>query len=161
MSRTLRIALVGAGFIGRTHALAIRAVNATFAGSAFTAEPHILADADPARLAAMATSLGFAHATLSWEEAVDAADAVIIAVPSNAHAGIARRCIASGKPFLCEKPVGLSSGEAQALADAASDAGIVNAVGFTYLRAPLVRHAGRLVRAGVIGRPVHFYGRHF
>ena len=160
MSRTLRLGLIGAGFIGRSHALAIRAINATFADCPIKVTPHILADADEGRLA-KAASLGFAQMTTSWEKAVDEADAVIIAVPSNGHAAIARRAIAQGKPFLCEKPVGLSAGEAQALAEEAQDAGVANAVGFTYLRAPLVRHARRLVAEGIIGRPLHFYGRHF
>ena len=92
---------------------------------------------------------------------MDAADAIIIAVPSNAHAEIAHRAIAQGKPILCEKPVGLSSDEAQSLADAAAAAGVVNAVGFTYLRSPLVRQARRLIDEGVLGRVLHFYGRHF
>ena len=161
MARSLRMGLIGAGFIGRSHGLAIRAVNAVFQDCPITAIPHILADADPARLKSAAASLGFTRATTDWREAVDDADAVVIAVPSNAHAEIARRALAQGKPFLCEKPVGLSSEEAQSLADEAQRRNVVNAVGFTYLRAPLVRHAKHLIEAGTIGRPVHFYGRHF
>ena len=159
--RQLRIGLIGSGFIGRTHAMAVRAVNATFPGCPILAVPHIIADADPVRLQQAASSLGFATATADWREAVDGCDAVIIAAPGHTHAEIAHRAIAQGKPVLCEKPVGLSSGQAQELADEAAKAGVVNAVGFTYLRAPLVRHAKQLLQDGVIGRPVHFYGRHF
>jgi len=161
MKPALRIGLVGAGFIGRSHGLAIRAVNGVFEDCPLQAEAHILADADPARLERAAASLGFAKATGDWRQAVDEADAVIIAVPSHAHAEIARRAIAQGKPLLCEKPVGVSSQEAQSLADAAAIAGVVCAVGFTYLRSPLVRHAKRLLGDGVLGRRLHFYGRHF
>lgn len=161
MKGRVRIGLIGAGFIGRSHGLAVRAVNAVFKDCPLAAEAHILADSDPERLKSTAESLAFAQATTDWQEAVDKADAVIIAVPSNGHAQIARRAIAQGKPFLCEKPVGLSSAEAQALADEAAAKGIINAVGFTYLRSPLVRHARNLVEQGVIGRPLHFYGRHF
>ena len=138
-----------------------RAVNAVFPDCPITAVPHILADVDAARAQAAAASLGFERATTDWREAVDEAEAIVIAVPSNGHAEIARRALAQGKPFLCEKPVGLSSEEAQSLADEAARGNVVNAVGFTYLRAPLVRHAKRLIQAGTIGRPVHFYGRHF
>jgi predicted dehydrogenase len=161
MKGKVRIGLIGAGFIGRSHGLAVRAVNAVFKDCPLAAEAHILADADPERLKSIAASLAFGQATTDWREAVDKADAVIIAVPSNGHMQIARRAIAQGKPFLCEKPVGLSSAEAQTLADEAAATGIVNAVGFTYLRSPLVRHAHNLVAQGVIGRPLHFYGRHF
>jgi len=161
MKGRVRIGLIGAGFIGRSHGLAIRAVNGVFKDCPLAAQAHILADVDPERLKTAGDSLGFAHATTDWREAVDKADAIIIAVPSNAHAEIARRAIAQGKPFLCEKPVGLSSAQAQALGEEAAARSIVNAVGFTYLRSPLVRHARNLVEQGVIGRPLHFYGRHF
>jgi predicted dehydrogenase len=161
MKRLVRIGLIGAGFIGRSHGLAVRAVNGVFPECPIDAEPHILADDAPGKAERAAAALGFRRATADWREAVDAADAVIIAVPSNAHAEIARRAIAQGKPLLCEKPVGLSSDEAQSLADAAGAAGVVNGVGFTYLRSPLVRHSRRLIDEGVLGRLLHFYGRHF
>ena len=120
-----------------------------------------MADEAPGKAERAAAALGFSRATADWREAVDAADAIIIAVPSHAHAEIARRAIAQGKPVLCEKPVGLSSEEAHSLADAAAAARVVNAVGFTYLRSPLVRQARRLIDEGALGRLLHFYGRHF
>jgi predicted dehydrogenase len=161
MKRLVRIGLIGAGFIGRSHGLAVRAVNAVFPDCPIDAESHILADEAPGRAELAAAALGFRRATADWREAVDAADAIIIAVPSHTHGEIARRAIAQGKPFLCEKPVGLSSAEAQSLADTAAAAAVVNAVGFTYLRSPLVREARRLIDQGVLGRLLHFYGRHF
>ena len=159
MSRSVRFGLIGAGFIGRSHGLAISAVGSTFPGP-LRAVPHILCDLDPGRAAASARALGFAHHTTDWRRAVDEADAVIIAVPSGEHAAIARAAIAQGKPLLCEKPVGLSAAEAQSLAEAAHEAGVVHATGFTYLRAPMVGEARRIVESGRIGRPVHFTGRH-
>jgi predicted dehydrogenase len=161
MKRLVRIGLIGAGFIGRSHGLAVRAVNGVFPDCPINAEPHVLADEAPRRAELAAAALGFQRATADWREAVDAADAIIIAVPSHAHAEIARRAIAQGKPILCEKPVGLSSEEAQSLADAAAATRVVNTVGFTYLRSPLVRQARRLIEEGVLGRLLHFYGRHF
>lgn len=105
--------------------------------------------------------MGFARATDDWQRAVDESDAIIIAVPSQSHGMIARRAIEQKKPFLCEKPVGLSSAEAQSLADAADAAGVVNAVGFTYVRTPMVAYAKQLLDSGKLGKPMHFYGRHF
>ena len=160
MSDDIRMALIGAGFIGKSHALAIGAVNRVFADCPLRAIPFVLAEADEARAREAAGALGFQQWTSSWERAVDMADAVVIAVPSGLHRAVAERAIAQRKPVLCEKPVGLSSEEAGALAHAAAAAGIVNAVGFTYLRAPLVQEAKRLLESGRLGRPVHFTGRH-
>ena len=98
MRRSVRIGLIGAGFIGRSHGLAVRAVNAVFPDCPIDAEPHILADEAPGKAERAAAALRFSRATADWREAVDAADAIIIAVPSHAHAEIARRAIAQGKP---------------------------------------------------------------
>ena len=161
MKRQVRIGLIGAGFIGRSHGLAVRAVNGVFPECPINAVPEIWRMKRRARPNARPRRSAFPARPGDWREAVDAADAIIIAVPSHAHAEIARRAIAQGKPILCEKPVGLSSDEAQSLADAAAAAGVVNAVGFTYLRSPLVRQARRLIDEGALGRLLHFYGRHF
>jgi predicted dehydrogenase len=160
MSKALRLALIGAGFIGRSHALAIAAVNRVFTASPLRAIPFVLAEADEERARSAAAELGFEKWTTDWQAAIDMADAVIVAVPSFLHAPVVRGAIAQRKPVLCEKPVGLSSEEAASLATAAAEAGVVNAVGFTYLRAPMVRHAKALLDSGTLGRPVHFYGRH-
>lgn len=160
MGDALRIGLVGAGFIGRSHALAVRSVNGIFPDCP-PVVAEVIADADLARAEAVARQVGFSRATADWREAVASADAVIVAVPSESHFEIASAVIAAGKPLLCEKPVGLSADEARRLADLAASKGVVNAVGYTYLRAPLVRQAKAILDEGRLGRPLHFYGRHF
>lgn len=161
MKTQLNVGLIGAGFIGRSHALALGAVGKVFADNPIEVRCQVLCDADPARAEAAARAFGFNAATSDWKEAVDLSDAVIIAVPSHAHAEIARRAIARGKPVLCEKPVGLSSDQAHELGLAAKAAKVVTAAGFTYLRAPMIRHARDILASGRLGRPVHFTGRHF
>lgn len=157
----LRLALIGAGFIGRSHALAIHAVNLVFASCPFRARAHVVAEATTERASMAARDLGFEHWSDSWQQAVDMADAVIVAVPSLLHAPVVEHAIARGKPVLCEKPVGLSAVEATRLANAARRADIVHAVGFTYVRLPLIRYAKTLIDSGRLGRIVHVRGRHF
>src|SRR5688572_26112981 len=98
MGRAIKLGLIGAGFIGRSHALAIHAVNRVFPAAPLQAVPFILAEEDEERARAAARRLGFEHATASWQEAVDRSDALIVAVPSLLHAPILRRAIAAGKP---------------------------------------------------------------
>lgn len=157
---TVRFALVGAGFIGRIHGLAIQAVNRVFGDAPLRAEATILIDRDAALAERQAAQLGFAHWTTDWEEGLERADAVVIAAPSFMHREIALGAAARGKHILCEKPVGRSAAEADEIAAAAAKAGVSNGVGFTYLRAPLVRHAIDLVRSGTLGKPVSFRGWH-
>jgi predicted dehydrogenase len=160
MADRLKIGLVGAGFIGRSHALAIKAVGGIFPDCPPVVAAS-LADEDASRAEAIAQQVGFDSWTTDWRETVDSCDAVIVAVPSASHAEIAAAVIARGKPLLCEKPVGLSAEEAEGLARAARQRGVVNAVGYTYVRAPMVRHARAVLDGGRLGRPMHFYGRHF
>lgn len=160
MRREVKIGLIGGGFIGRAHALAIHAVNGVFRDRGYQARAHILAEIDAGRAAASAQALGFRHGTADWREAVEASDAVIIAVPSALHREIATHALTRGKPILCEKPVGLSSADAEALHLLARERAVVQAVGFTYARAPLVRHARQLITSGELGLPLTFYGRH-
>lgn len=157
---TVRFALVGAGFIGRIHGLAIQAVNRVFGDAPLRAEATVLIDSNAALAERQARQLGFAAWTTDWESGIEEADAVVIAAPSFMHRDIALGAAARGKHVLCEKPVGRSAAEAEEIAAAARRAGITSGVGFTYMRAPMVRHAVDIVQSGLIGKPVSFRGRH-
>jgi predicted dehydrogenase len=156
----LRFGLIGAGFIGRIHGLALQAVNRVFGDQPLKAEATILVEPDEDLGRRQAAQLGFGGWSADWRQAVDETDALIIAAPSFAHREIALAALAAGKHVLCEKPVGRSAAEAAEVAAAARGAGASSGVGFTYLRAPLVRYAVDLVRSGTIGRPVSFRGWH-
>ena len=158
--KTVRFALVGAGFIGRIHGLALAAVDRVFADGAVACEPTVLIDADAALAERLGRQLGFRQWGTDWREALDAVDAVIVAVPSFLHREIALGALAAGKHLLCEKPVGRSAAEVDEIAAAAAQAEVSTGVGFTYMRAPMVRHAIELVRSGDIGRPLTFRGWH-
>ncbi len=155
----VRFALIGAGFIGRIHGLALQAVNRVFS-DAPRAVATILVDQDAGLAQRQAEQLGFANAGNDWRAALDQVDAVIIAVPSFSHREIALAAIAAGKHVLCEKPVGRSVAEAEEIAEAAAKAGVTTGVGFTYVRAPMVQHAATIVASGAIGKPVSFRGWH-
>ena len=105
-SNEVRFALVGAGFIGRIHGLALQAVNRVFGNAPLTAVASVLVDADAALAERQARQLGFAAWTSDWRKALPDVDAVIIAAPSFMHREIALGALAAGKHVLCEKPVG-------------------------------------------------------
>ena len=156
----VRFALVGAGFIGRIHGLALQAVNRVFGDQPAKAVATVLVDTDAALAERQAGQLGFAGWSTDWQAVLPQVDAVIIAAPSFMHRDIALGAIAAGKHVLCEKPVGRSIEEAEEVAAAAASAGISNGVGFTYMRVSLVRQAIAIVRSGELGRPVNFRGWH-
>ena len=160
MKPELKLGLIGAGFIGGSHALAVSAVNRVFAELPLQAVPAVLVDANEDLARRSSERFGFNRWTTDWHEAVSSCDAVIVAVPSFLHREIALAAIDMGRHILCEKPVGLSSNEADDIAAAVRQAGVSNAVGFTYRRAPLVRQAKRLLDDGTLGAPLHFRGWH-
>jgi len=59
MKTQLNFGLIGAGFIGRSHALALSAVGMVFADCPISARRDVLCDVDPARAAASADAFGF------------------------------------------------------------------------------------------------------
>jgi predicted dehydrogenase len=60
---------------------------------------------------------------------LSAIDILTIATPATSHAGLARQAIAAGKHVLVEKPIAMRTDEADALIDAAEEAGVVLQVG--------------------------------
>ena len=105
----LRFGLIGTGFIGRMHAIALHAVGAVFDDIEAPLCSWLAdADADLARKAAAA--LRFEHATGDWRELVARpdVDVVDICTPNYLHYDMALAVLAAGKHVYCEKPLALT-----------------------------------------------------
>jgi predicted dehydrogenase len=105
------------------------------------------------RGAAPPARLGISRAYGSYEEllASDEVDAVYIPLPNDAHAEWTIKAAAAGKHVLCEKPLALSSAQAEEMARACASAGVKLAEAFMYRHHPSWVEAVRLVRGGAIG----------
>jgi predicted dehydrogenase len=160
--KNLRIGLIGSGYIGRAHAIALQAVGAVFPE---TAAPvcEMLADQDASKAKAAAAALGFRRSTGDWRELVvdPAIDVVDICSPNYLHREMALAAIAAGKHIWCEKPLALNAGEAREVADAAARAGIRHLIGFNYSCNPLIGLARELLASGELGTITGFSGRYF
>ena len=154
------IGLIGSGFMGRSHALAWRAVSGVFGHAAPRLE--MLADIDAPAANRAAAALGFARATDDWHALVrdGAIDLVDITTPNALHTPMALAAIAAGKHVYCEKPLAATAEDAMAMADAAERAGVQSFVGFNYLKNPLLGFARDMIRGGDIGDIVSFRGIH-
>ena len=77
------------------------------------AELIAICDNETGKLRALRERTGVVHATTSLDEmlSLDDLDAVDICLPSHEHAAAVIRCLEAGKHVLCEKPLGLTSGE--------------------------------------------------
>ena len=153
------IGLIGAGFMGKCHALAFGAVKAVF-GDVPRPKLEVLCDVSLAKAQDAASRFGFARATDDWRALVEdpKVDLVSITTPNALHHEMALAAIAAGKHVYCEKPMAVTLGQAEEMAAAAARSPVRTLVGYNYLKNPAVLHARALLDRGAIGRPIHFRG---
>ncbi len=144
MSRGVRIAIAGTGFIGAVHARSARLAGARLVGVAASSPQS-------ARIAAAA--LEAERAFDSAEELVEApdVDVVHICTPNNVHVPLAEAALAAGKHVICEKPLALDATSAARLTAAAAASGRVAAVPFVYRYHATAREARERVASGATG----------
>jgi predicted dehydrogenase len=101
----------------------------------------------PAHTAAAATSLG-TTAYDDLDRLLDAVDAVSVALPPDAQAELAVRAARAGCHLLLDKPLALSDEAADAVVEAAEDAGVASVVFFTAMFRPELDSWYEAARAG-------------
>jgi predicted dehydrogenase len=158
----LRFGLIGSGFMGRAHAIALHSVGATF-GADYRVECTMLADAQPQRAEQAAAALGFDRATDDWRELINdpQIDVVDICTPNHLHAEMALAALQAGKHVYCEKPLALDVAQSSVVTAAAQRARVCNAIGFNYICNPIVQTARAIVQSGELGEIIGFSGSYF
>lgn len=137
----MRVAILGVGRLGATHAATLRSLPGVGEVRAY--------DADAARAKQVAADLGV-RAAGTVDEALDAADAAVIVTPTGTHAALIRRCLDAGIATFCEKPVAIGMAETRATLDHVERTGGRLQIGFQrrfdagYARAREDIRAGRL-----------------
>ena len=103
-----------------------------------------------------------ALATTSVETMLNAdLDAVIVASSNDSHHDLTMAALDQGLHVLCEKPLALSTAEADAMAAAATARNAITLVPFTYRYMPTNQYLKRLIDQDYIGRPFHLNMRYF
>ncbi|MFF9210673.1 MULTISPECIES: Gfo/Idh/MocA family protein [unclassified Streptomyces] len=157
MARTLGVAVVGFGWMGRVHTQAYARVPHHF--PQLPLRPRLVAVAEevPGRAEEAAAQFGFASTTRDWRDlaADPRVEAVSVTAPNFLHREIGVALAEAGKHLWIEKPVGLNAEDARAVADAVARAGVQGAVGFNYRNAPAVEAARELLASGELGTVTH------
>ena len=159
--KTIRVGLIGTGYMGKAHAIALRSVPAVFPLSA-KVECEMLAEVNDQLAAEKAIELGFNRSTGDWLELVNDPniDVVDICSPNYLHKEMALAAIAAGKHVYSEKPLALNAQDALEMTLAAEKAGVKTLVGFNYAKNPASQLAKEIIANGEIGEVVHFRGTH-
>ena len=152
----IRIAIVGAGQVSDYHHVPAILMDPR-------AELAGVCDADPKLLEKRKTDWNIEKVTSDFEAlcADPAVDAVIIATPNFTHRAISDAAVKHGKHVMCEKPLGLSAAEVEAMYRAAQQAGVVHMTAFTYRFAPAMKYMRHLLKSGALGQPRHFRSQRF
>lgn len=148
--KKIRIAVAGAGLIGRRHIELIQA----------SAECELAALVDPLpATAAFAHSLGVPlYSDLDSLLAAQRPDGVILATPNQLHVEGALACVAHGIPALIEKPVAHTFEEGKRLLAIAEQAGAKLLVGHHRAHSAILQKARDVIAEGVLGNLVAVMG---
>jgi predicted dehydrogenase len=153
----VRIGLVGCGFMGRTHSNAFRQVPQFF-DTSYDLELKAVCARTRAAAEAFAGNWGYEAVETDWRDLVARPDIdlIDIASPNNSHAEIAIAAAKAGKMVACEKPLGASLADSEAMVRAVEEAGVANMVWYNYRRVPAVTFAKQMLDDGWLGRIFHY-----
>lgn len=149
----LRVAVVGAGYMGRAHIDAVQGC----------ANARLSAVVDPSPAAAeLAATLKVAHhPDLASLLASDCTDAVVLATPNAWHVEQTWQCVQAGLAVLLEKPVATSVAEGDRLLKLIGERGGAPArilVGHHRAHSAIMQQACEVIASGQLGRIVAIQG---
>ncbi|NEJ72778.1 gfo/Idh/MocA family oxidoreductase [Rhizobium phaseoli] len=148
--KPLKIAVMGAGLIGRRHAERVMSEPGTLLSAVIDPSPVGRDFAD--------------NAGIQWYPsfqdigAEERPDGVIVATPNQLHVENGMEVIATGIPVLIEKPIADDVDAAAALVTAGEKAGIPILVGHHRRHNPMIQAAKQIVDGGRLGRILAVHG---
>jgi len=152
----INVALIGQGFMGRSHSNAWGQV-AKFFKPPIRPVMHTVFGQPEENPQAFADNWGWQHAATDWQAVIRSPEIGLVDVvtPNYMHAPVAKAAIAAGKPCSCEKPIAGTLQEAREMAEAAKAAKVKTFVWFNYRRVPAVALAHLMVKQGKLGTLRH------
>lgn len=142
MSKTIKVALAGAGAFGIKHLDGIKNIDGV--------EVVSLISRDIEKTRAVAAKYGIAHVTTDLAEslALSEVDAVILCTPTQMHADQTLACLKAGKHVQVEIPLADSIQGATAVVAAAQNSGLVAMCGHTRRFNPSHQYIHQEIKAG-------------
>jgi len=155
-TRRIRLGMVGGGdgsFIGTAHRIAARLDDQfeLVAGALSSTPERAHASAAKLHIAPDRSYADYAAMAIAEAQRADGIDAVVIVTPNHLHVPVAQAFVEQGIHVICDKPMATSLVEAQALARAVRERGLLFLLTHTYAGYPMVRQARERVAAGELG----------
>ncbi len=148
MSGTVKVGLIGAGFVADIHAHSFKH---------FVRDGEIVAVASPTpgKAAQFAKERGIPKAFENYRDllAMPEVDMVSLALPNDLHCQVTLDAAAAGKHIVCEKPLCRTLEEADRMIEACRQQGVLLLYAEELLFAPKYVRARQLVEEGALGAP--------
>ncbi len=137
-------AIVGLGFMGPTHAQALRRLGVPIAG---------ILGIDREEGERAAREWNFAHVYGDFDELLrdPQVGVVHLCTPNYLHYPMAKAALQAGKHVICEKPLAMNSNQSAELVALASQAGLIGVVNYNLRFYPVCQEARARIRAGEAG----------
>lgn len=156
--KTIGIAVIGWGFMGRTHTHALRAIPMMYPGIDFQPALRCVCSRreEPAREAM--ELLGFESYTTDWRTILtrDDIDAVSVCTPNALHEEMAVALLKAGKHVYLDKPMAVTLDSARRIAAAARESGAYSQMVMNNRFLPATMRAKQLAEEGALGEIIGF-----
>jgi len=143
--RKIKVAVIGTGFMGRVHTEAIRRLG--------NVEVAAVADVTAELAERFAQQLGIPRSTGDYRTLLTdpEIEAVHVCTPNALHCPMSKAIVLAGKHVLCEKPLAISSAEAQELVEVAQARHAANCLNHNLRYYPAVQHIRQMIAGGALG----------
>jgi predicted dehydrogenase len=144
MNKRLRAIVIGAGFAGEGHTLALRHTGV---------EVVAICARQPDVVQTVADRLAIRQASTDWRHTLETVrpDIVALATPAALRGEVVEAATALGCHLFCDKPLATTAEEAKRLYRLVERAGVKHAYASTFRYDPGITWLGELVRDGAIG----------
>ncbi|HAD07074.1 MAG TPA: oxidoreductase [Anaerolineaceae bacterium] len=146
MTKTVKVGMIGAGFVSDIHAHAFKQ---------YVHNAEVVAVASPNRAGEFAKTHGIPHAFNDYREMLKMKeiDVVTVAIPNYLHCQATLDAAAAGKHIICEKPLCKTLEEADQMIEATKKAGVLLMYAEELCFAPKYVRAKQLIEEGALGEP--------
>lgn len=146
-----KVAVIGLGFMGRTHIQSLRRLGI---------EVYGVAGVDEQEAKKAASELGIPKSYKSFDDAINDPEIKVVhlCTPNNLHYSQAKQALEAGKHVLCEKPLAMTFEESRELAELARAKGLITAVNYNLRFYPICQEAKARIAAGELGSPYLIHG---
>lgn len=155
--KQLNVGIIGYKFMGRAHS------NAWIKAPLFFDIPYkinlkVACGRQQKSLDEFAQKWGWQETETDWKKLVSRSDidVIDISVPQNLHYEIAIAAAKEGKHIFCEKPMSITSKQAEEMLKVCEDNKVVHYLNHNYRRTPAIGLAKKLIEDGAVGKIHHW-----